>query len=249
MNEATSEMNLKEYDFIVINSSAGKDSQAMTDYVCNMAKSQGVLNRCVMVHADLGRVEWNGTKELAVEHAAHYGIRFEVVKRELGDLLTQIEKRGMFPDNKNRYCTSDQKRAQCYKLLTQLVSEKTHGFSGWRPIKILNCMGFRAEESPARAKRPSFMRDGMASNGKRHVDTWLPIHTWKVGKVWEVIKASGVRYHAAYDLGMPRLSCCFCIFSPRSALMLAGKHNPELLAEYVSGRKEDRAHPSPKPKP
>ena len=32
---------------------------------------------------------------------------------------------------------------------------------------------------------------------------------------------------------MPRLSCCFCIFSPRSALLLAGKHNPEMLAESV----------------
>ena len=40
-------------------------------------------------------------------------------------------------------------------------------------------------------------------------------------------------YHPAYDLGMPRLSCCFCIFSPRSALLLAGRHNPELLDEYV----------------
>jgi len=32
---------------------------------------------------------------------------------------------------------------------------------------------------------------------------------------------------------MPRLSCCFCIFAPREALLLAGKHNPELLGEYV----------------
>jgi hypothetical protein len=37
---------------------------------------------------------------------------------------------------------------------------------------------------------------------------------------------------------MPRLSCCFCIFSPRSALLLAGRHNPELLAEYVKVEKE-----------
>ena len=36
---------------------------------------------------------------------------------------------------------------------------------------------------------------------------------------------------------MPHLSCCFCIFSPRSALLLAGKHNPELLAEYVAVEK------------
>ena len=33
-------------------------------------------------------------------------------------------------------------------------------------------------------------------------------------------------------MSMPRLSCCFCIFSPRSALLLAGKHNPELLDRY-----------------
>jgi hypothetical protein len=37
---------------------------------------------------------------------------------------------------------------------------------------------------------------------------------------------------------MPRLSCCFCIFSPRSALLLAAKHNPELLAQYVAVEKQ-----------
>jgi hypothetical protein len=31
---------------------------------------------------------------------------------------------------------------------------------------------------------------------------------------------------------------CFCIFSPRSALLLAGKHSPELLAEYVAVEKQ-----------
>ena len=46
-----------------------------------------------------------------------------------------------------------------------------------------------------------------------------------------------VPHHPAYDLGMPRLSCCFCIFSPRSALLLAAKHNPALLAEYVAVEK------------
>jgi 3'-phosphoadenosine 5'-phosphosulfate sulfotransferase (PAPS reductase)/FAD synthetase len=66
------------------------------------------------------------------------------------------------------------------------------------------------------------------------VHDWLPLHAWTTSEVWQRIRASGVRHHYAYDLGMPRLSCCFCIFSPRSALLLAGKHNPELLAEYVA---------------
>jgi hypothetical protein len=59
-----------------------------------------------------------------------------------------------------------------------------------------------------------------------------------VREVWDRIRASGVRHHPAYDLGMPRLSCCFCIYSPRSALLLAGKHNPGLLADYVAVERE-----------
>ena len=105
-------------------------------------------------------------------------------------------------------------------------------------MRILSCMGLRAQESPARAKRQPFVRDERASNGLREIDVWLPIHTWTTEQVWQRIHASGVRYHPAYDLGMPRLSCCFCIFSPRSALLLAGKHNPELLAEYVAVEKD-----------
>jgi 3'-phosphoadenosine 5'-phosphosulfate sulfotransferase (PAPS reductase)/FAD synthetase len=65
------------------------------------------------------------------------------------------------------------------------------------------------------------------------VHTWLPLFAWTVDDVWARIRASGVEHHYAYDLGMPRLSCCFCIFAPRSALMLSGRHNPELLDEYV----------------
>jgi 3'-phosphoadenosine 5'-phosphosulfate sulfotransferase (PAPS reductase)/FAD synthetase len=93
-------VNLNDYDWIVINSSAGKDSQAMTHYVCSLAQAQGVKwNKMVMVHCDLGRVEWKGTRELAEAHAKHYGLRFEVVKREQSDLLQQIEARGMSQGN------------------------------------------------------------------------------------------------------------------------------------------------------
>lgn len=66
------------------------------------------------------------------------------------------------------------------------------------------------------------------------MDDWLPLHAWTAQQVWARVKASGVRHHPAYDLGVPRLSCCFCIFSPQSALLLAGKYNPGLLAEYVA---------------
>lgn len=165
-----------------------------------------------------------------------YGLEFIAVKRPQGDLLDHISQRGMFPSPTVRYCTSNHKRDQISKILT-LLAERTRQ-KGIPYCRILNCLGMRAQESPARAKRNPFTLNTVASNGRRRVDDWLPLHSWTVEQVWARIRASGVPHHPAYDLGMPRLSCCFCIFSPRSALLLAGKHNPELLAEYVKVEKK-----------
>lgn len=236
MTNETSTPNLAEYDFIVINTSAGKDSQAMMDYVMGLARTAGVVDRVVAVHCDLGRCEWPGTKELAEQHCKHYGISLQVIRREKGDLLVQVEQRGMWPDNKNRYCTSDQKRDQVAKVHTALATQRItelHAQGQTRQIRILNCMGLRGDESAARAKKPAFQNDKRLTNGKRQVDIWLPIHGWTTQQVWATIKASGVPHHVAYDYGMPRLSCMFCIFASRDALMIAGSKNPELLAEYV----------------
>lgn len=225
-------VDLTSYDTILVNSSAGKDSQAMLDLVVELAKAANVLDRVVVVHCDLGRVEWEGTAELAEEQAKHYGLRFEKVSRPQGDLLTHVESRKMWPSSAARYCTSDHKRGQVYKVLTKLTDEVRKA-TGKPQARILNCLGLRAEESPNRAKKTPFEHDKMASNGKRHVDTWLPILSWKLAEVWTRIKMSKVRSHPAYTLGMPRLSCCFCVLANRDALLLAGMHNRKLLDEYV----------------
>jgi 3'-phosphoadenosine 5'-phosphosulfate sulfotransferase (PAPS reductase)/FAD synthetase len=222
---------LASYDVILVNSSAGKDSQAMLTHVVELADAAGVpRTRIVVVHADLGRVEWAGTRELAEEQAAAYGLRFEVVRRDRGDLLEQIEARGMFPSSAARYCTSDQKTSQVTKLITRLVAELDHL---GRPVRILNCLGIRAQESPARAKKQPFGLD-KASNGKRHVDRWLPIFDWTHDEVWATIRRSGLRHHPAYDAGMPRLSCVFCVLAGRRELVLAARLNPALATEYAA---------------
>jgi len=234
MSERGKIMRLADYDIILINSSAGKDSQAMLDYVYSLAVTEDVADRITVVHADLGRAEWSKTGQLAAEQAAHYGVRFEIVSRPQGDLLDHIQERGKFPSSSARYCTSDHKRGQVSKVITKLVSER----HSYRPVKVLNCMGLRAEESPNRAKLPQLKRDARQTNGKRIVDTWLPIQNWTTDEVWARIRQAGTRHHPAYDLGMGRLSCVFCIFAPRQQLVLAGRHNPELLAEYVQVEQE-----------
>jgi 3'-phosphoadenosine 5'-phosphosulfate sulfotransferase (PAPS reductase)/FAD synthetase len=218
----------------------------MLDYVVELADAQGVSrDRIVVVHCDLGRVEWAGTAELAAEQAAHYGLRFEIVRRDLGDLLTQVEQRhasnvskgksqAPWPSSTARWCTSDQKTSQVLKLITRLTDETQARLGSGCQVRILNCLGIRAQESHARAKKAAFEVEKKATNGKRHVDRWLPIFDWTAAQVWDRIRQSGVRHHEAYDAGMDRLSCCFCVLATKRDLTIAAKHNPELAAEYVA---------------
>jgi 3'-phosphoadenosine 5'-phosphosulfate sulfotransferase (PAPS reductase)/FAD synthetase len=275
---------LADYDWIVVSTSGGKDSQTMLRQVCNLAEAAGVLDRVVAVHADMGRVEWPGVPELAAEQAAHYGVRFEVVSRPQGDLLQHVRDRSKtlrarakadppVPSPTNRYCTSDHKRDQIAKVMTGLASE-TRAEAGkavmpWmkpsqryctsdhkrdqqaklltrlagerrgkRPVRILQCMGMRAGESVARSKLRPFYLDKRNSNGRKRVHIWLPIHDWTVDEVWADVRASGVNYHPVYDQGMPRLSCCFCIYMPKAALVRAAQLMPDLAREYAQVEKE-----------
>lgn len=258
---------LASYRWIVANVSAGKDSMAMLAELVAHARAAGVLDRIVVVHADLGDAEWDGTRDLAAEHAAAYGLRFEVVARTGSGLIDRIEERGMFPDADNRWCTSDFKRGPVRRLLTALVREATAaGHVG--QVRILNVMGLRADESPARRRLLAFSHDGSwtcpcagcrrrraiaepykakklpvpkhartghgASNTLRHVDTWLPVHSWSTTDVWAAVRASGLRVHPAYAQGMPRLSCVFCVLASRSALVRAAQLQPKLAARYAA---------------
>jgi len=63
---ADNAFDLTTVDVILINTSSGKDSLVMLDEVTRLAFLQGVLDRVVAVHADLGRSEWPGTRELGV---------------------------------------------------------------------------------------------------------------------------------------------------------------------------------------
>lgn len=153
---------LSTYDIVLVNSSAGKDSQASLDVVAEAARAAGVLDRVVVVHADLGDAEWDGVPELAAEHAEHYGLRFELARRIAADghtetILERVASRGMWPDSARRWCTSDHKRGPIRKIMTVLVAElRDNGTVVERPVRLLNVMGLRAAESPpAPAESPT----------------------------------------------------------------------------------------------
>jgi len=217
------DLDLKDYDLIVVNSSGGKDSQAMLHIIATAARDAGVLDRVIVAHAAL-REEWPGTIEIVKAQAAAYGVPVEIVRRRQGDLLEHVRDRGKWPDSQARYCTSDHKRAQVDRVIR---ARAKHG-------RVLNCLGIRAQESTARAKKPAIERNTRLSTRTREVTNWFPIFRMTEAEVWATIREAGTPSHRAYSLGMPRLSCMFCVFAPPAALMLAGRENPELLSEYVA---------------
>jgi 3'-phosphoadenosine 5'-phosphosulfate sulfotransferase (PAPS reductase)/FAD synthetase len=223
-------MDLTAYDLVLLNTSGGKDSSVMAWDVTKMAEAQGVKDRLALAHATF-REEWLGTVDVVKKQAEQLGLPLHVVERGEG-LLDYVRRRKMWPSNKQRYCTSDFKRDPINKLITKL----SPGL--FRQARVLNVMGIRRFESPARAKKKPFEVNTRRTNGRRHVDNWLPIFEMQLAEVWSIIKENAIPQHEAYALGMPRLSCRFCIFAPKAALVLAGKHNIELLREYVAVEKE-----------
>ena len=257
-------IDLHDYDIIIINSSGGKDSSVALWEMDRLIKQQGYpKDRVFVSHQDLGVEEWDGTQALAKAQADMFGYEFivstvrkegkkgpegydTICNRTLSKHYKNIErvKKGElkklpppWPDPNNRWCTSDFKRTPGGRVITALTKDID------RP-KVLYIFGFRAQESDARGLIPILAKNKDHSSmnkkdpEKKLVYNFLPVHDWLEDRVWEVIHENKIPYHEAYNLGMPRLSCCFCIYASRDALVIAGRANPEKLQKYVDVEKE-----------
>ncbi|WP_424216962.1 phosphoadenosine phosphosulfate reductase family protein (plasmid) [Streptomyces sp. BI20] len=248
---------LRAADYVVVSSSGGKDSQAAASHVAARHRTLGARGQLVVVHADLGDAEWPGARELAERQAVLLGARFAVVRAD-GSLLERTVRRHerlrakahaeaarqgadpnaatvapAWPSARARWCTSDLKRGPIRKLFTALAGEaRQAGIT--RPVRILSCIGQRAAESSARARLAPVQADTGASSGRKTVTIWRPIHSWSDADVWREIARSGLPYHRAYDWGMSRLSCRFCVLGCTSDLVLAARLAPEAAAEYAT---------------
>jgi len=226
----------------VVNHSGGKDSQAMYLHLREFVPAA----QLVIVHADLGEVEWEG----AVDHikATTNGEPLHVCRNERRNLLQMIEQRGKFPSPQIRQCTSDLKRGPIERTIRGIVKARMAAYPTHKGIPedasvvtgteaganlIVNCMGMRAEESSSRAKLKTLkLSKGNSVAGREWYD-WLPIHDWLVGDVFAAIKAAGQEPHPVYAKGMSRFSCCFCVMASEHDLTTAAGLNPKLYARYV----------------
>ena len=231
----TIEQLIAQRALFVVNHSGGKDSQAML--IDLMTRIPHDL--MIVVHSDLGAMEWHGAKEIAAKHAADCGLPFIVARsfdingneRNLLDLVAaKFESRPevpSWPSPDCRSCTSALKRDPTMREVRRYA--KQHGFT-----QVVNCEGIRAQESADRAKRPSFEFVARGSSQTRTWFNWAPIHAMTTDQVFASIRAAGVELHPAYAAGNERLSCVFCIMGSKNDLLLGSIARPELFAAYVA---------------
>lgn len=248
---------------LVISSSGGKDSQAMCYHLSKMHKERGWTGKIYVIHADVEGWEWEYAAPMAKRIADEIGAEFIVVKNEIETIDQRITRYTLtrpgtvpFPDVKNRWCTSDFKRAPIDKWVRNYFPKNA---------KVVMAMGMRAEESKHRAQmEPCTMRVKASSEQKnRQVLDWLPIQGWTVEQVWNEIgytlpelemlqnaakewrkadptvplskMVSAMKFTAAppYLLGNERFSCIECVFASKIDLLNGHTEHPEQTEKLI----------------
>lgn len=216
--------------------SGGKDSQAQYALLHSLVPQE----QLVVVHADLGDIEWTGVQAhiRATVFQEVNVVRAVWKDGSTKDLLSQVRRRFQarpdvpcWPSSSTRFCTSDLKRDPIHKFIRNDL--KARG-----SLLGVNVTGLRAQESPARAKRPTLELNKRLSKAGREVYEWLPIHHLTTTEVFQVIAQAGQEPFHAYQEGNERLSCVFCIFGCQGDLRNGARQRPELLQEYVDLERE-----------
>jgi 3'-phosphoadenosine 5'-phosphosulfate sulfotransferase (PAPS reductase)/FAD synthetase len=220
---------------VAIGVSGGKDSQALAILTAAHLDRIGHRGPRVLVHADLGIVEWKESLPVCERLAAHLGWELLVVKKKVGGLMERWERR--WASNVQRYA-----ELSCVKLILPwstpsmrfCTSEhKTDVITGelkkrYPGKEILNVVGIRRQESPGRRKQPvakhlkkltRTLRYRLETGGPmirrplRGV-TWNAIIELEEEDVFQTIASSGLALHEAYTrYHTSRVSCVFCILA------------------------------------
>jgi 3'-phosphoadenosine 5'-phosphosulfate sulfotransferase (PAPS reductase)/FAD synthetase len=206
---------------VAVGVSGGKDSQACALAVASHLDAIGHTGPRILVHADLGRVEWKDSLPTCQRLADHLGWELLVVQRKAGDMLSRWQ--GRWKNNVARYvdlecvklilpwstpsmrfCTSELKVAVIESALKKRFAGQD----------VINVTGVRREESANRAKAPVAKSNPDVVKEGGTGFTWNAIIDLSIGQVFSTIEASGLALHEGYTVhNMSRISCVFCIMS------------------------------------
>lgn len=230
---------------VAIGVSGGKDSCALALATVAYLDAIGHKGPRVLVHADLGRVEWKDSLPTCERLAFRLGLELMIVRREKGDMMDRWLQR--WRDNLRRYadlscvkvilpwstpsmrfCTSELKTSVICRALTARFPGRA----------IVSAAGIRREESTERSKapiskdEPDLKKVRLATSGV----TWNPLLDWTVNDVRALCAAHEFELHEGYtQFGMSRISCAFCIMADAADLAASAScpDNADIYREMV----------------
>lgn len=214
---------------VAIGVSGGKDSDACALAVDQYLNTIGHAGPRVLVHSDLGVVEWKDSQPSCERLARRIGMELITVRRNAGDMMDRWE--GRWANNVARYndlscvklilpwstpsmrfCTSELKAAVIASALRKRFPTQS----------IVNVTGIRRQESSARAKMPVWQVDSRLTRKHAIGVDWNPIIEWPIEVVFQRIAQAGLKLHEAYTVyGASRVSCVYCIMSAAADLQAA----------------------------
>lgn len=233
---------------VAVGVSGGKDSDACAIAVARHLEKIGHKGPRLLVHSDLGRIEWKDSLPSCERLAQRLGWELLVVRRQAGDMLDRWEVR--WQNSVSRY-----EDLSCVKLILPwstpsmrfCTSEmKTHLISSalrkrFPQGDVLNVTGIRRQESKNRSKMPIWAPNSGLTRKKGVGITWNAIIDWPVQDVVHAIHEAGLYLHEAYTkYGMSRVSCAFCVMSSETDLIASAtcedNHEPYIRMVELEAR-------------
>ena len=217
---------LKGDPIIAFSVSGGKDSAAATVATNAYLDLLGhPRSRRVLIHADLGSIEWRTTPDQLASLAEAAGLELIIARRRAGGLVERWEQR--FANGKSRYAnletynligpwSSSALRFCTSEMKAQVIGPELR--RRYQGQTIVSVVGLRRAESLARANAPiaavdtRFARPGNAA-GTRML-TWHPIIEWTDSQVYDFHVERAIPLHEAYVLwNATRMGCTYCVLA------------------------------------
>lgn len=227
---------------VAIGVSGGKDSCAGALATIAHLDAIGHSGPRILVHSDLGRVEWRASLPTCERLATALGLELVVVWRTAGDMMDRWLKR--WANNVVRY-----QRLECVKLILPWSTPSMRFCTSelktaviCRDLKqrfvgtIISASGIRRDESSNRKKAPiAKVQKKLASPKTSGID-WNPILRWSEADVFTYLAHHKFELHEAYTtFGMSRVSCAFCIMGSGADLVASAtcQDNVAIYREMV----------------
>jgi 3'-phosphoadenosine 5'-phosphosulfate sulfotransferase (PAPS reductase)/FAD synthetase len=228
---------------VAIGASGGKDSCLAAFAVQRHLDKIGHTGPRILVHADLGRVEWKDSLPTCERLADRLGLELVIVRRKSGDMMDRWLSRwaanvtryqdlscvkliSPWSSSAMRFCTSELKvQPICRELIRRFPN-----------TTIINAVGIRREESAGRQKSPvAKIQNALTSRTTRGYN-WNAVLHYLKPDVFARLEAENFTVHEGYRLfGMDRISCAFCIMGSAADLWASStcEQNADIYREMV----------------